>query len=161
MKYQCSRRSPGSCKRSAHFAGLAAFAAYLARPLLLSSSQSGYGYFSSFSLALFCFLLALADSLTELRVSTIFSFVVVKVRSVLRSKSLVCLFDLSNAASAFPVLAEFSEKIGDPSSRTKGFSSSLARTDGALALDDIPAALMFRQSAVEALREYEDAMTGD
>jgi hypothetical protein len=116
MKYQCSRRSPGSCKRSVHFAGLAAFAAYLARPLLLSSSQLGYGYFSSLSLALFCFLLALAGSLTGLRVRTIFSFVVVKVRSVLRSKSLVCLFDLSNAASAFPVLVEFSEKIGDPSS---------------------------------------------
>ena len=126
MKYQCSRRSLGSCKRSAHFAGLAAFAAYLARPLLLSS-QSGYGYFSSLSLALFCFLMALADSLTGLCVHTIFSFVVVKVRSVLRSESLVCLFDLSNAVSEFPVLAK---KIGDPSSRTKGFSYSLARTDG-------------------------------
>jgi hypothetical protein len=54
-----------------------------------------------------------------------------------------------------------SEKIGDPSSRTKGFSYSLARTDGALALDAIPAALMLHQSAVEALRECEDAMTGD
>jgi len=104
---------------------------------------------------------ALADSLTGLCVRTIFPFVVVKVRSALRSKSLVCLFDLSNAASSFPVLAEFSEKFGDPSSRTKGFSYSLARTDGALALDAIPAALMLRQSAVEALRECEDTMTGD
>jgi hypothetical protein len=43
----------------------------------------------------------------------------------------------------------------------KVFSYSLARTDGALALDAIPAALMLHQSAVEALRECEDAMTGD
>lgn len=40
------------------------------------------------------------------------------------------------------------------------FSYSLARTDGALALDAISAALMLHQSAVEALRECEDAMTG-
>jgi hypothetical protein len=73
-----------------------------------------------------------ADSLIGLRVRTIFSFVVVKVRSVVRSKSLVYPLDLSNATSAFPVLAEFSEKIGDPSSRTKGFSHSLVRTDGGL-----------------------------
>lgn len=156
MKYQCSRRSPRSCKRSVHFSGLAAFAAYLARPLLFFSSQSGYGNFSSLSLSSsLLFPASTSCSLTGLRVRTIFSFVVVKVRSVLRSKSLVCLFDLSNAASAFPVLAEFSERIGDPSSRTKGFSYSLARTDGGLALDAIPAALMLRQSVVE------DAMTGD
>jgi hypothetical protein len=32
---------------------------------------------------------------------------------------------------------------------------------GPLALDAIPAVLMLHQSAVEALRECEDAMTGD
>jgi len=53
MKHQCSRRSPGSCKRSAHFAELAAFAAYLAGPLLLSS----------FSIGLWILLLTLSGSL--------------------------------------------------------------------------------------------------
>jgi hypothetical protein len=98
---------------------------------------------------------ALADSLTGLRVRIVFSFVAVKVRSVLRSKSLVCLFDLSNTLSAFPLLVEFSDIIGDPSSRTKGFSCSLARTDAAL---DVMLALTLRRSAVEALRECEDAI---
>jgi hypothetical protein len=102
---------------------------------------------------------ALDDSLTGLRVLIVFSFVVVKVRSVLRSKSLVCLVDLSNALSACPVLAEFSDKTGDPSSRTKGFSYSLARTGAAR--DAIPATLTLRRSAVEALRECEDAMIKD
>ena len=49
--------------------------------------------------------------------------------------------------------------MGDPSSRTKGFSYSLARIGAAL--DVIPAALMLRLSAVEALRECEDAILLD
>jgi hypothetical protein len=49
--------------------------------------------------------------------------------------------------------------MGDPSLRTKGFSYSLARIGAAL--DVIPAALMLRLSAVEALRECEDAILLD
>src|SRR5947207_2887011 len=97
----------------------------------------------------------LADSLTGLRVRTAFSFVVMKVRCVFRSRPLVCLLDLSKTLSAFPLLAEFSDGSGDPSSRMNVFSYSLACTDAVL--DAIPA-LMLRRSAVEALRECEDAI---
>ena len=118
-----------------------------------------------FSIGLWTLLLALsgslllpvpADSLTGLRVRIAFSFVVVKVRSVLLSNSLVCLFDFSKALSTPTPLGEVSDRVGDPSSRTKGFSYSLARVGAAL--DVMPAALMLRLSAVEALRECEDAI---
>ena len=99
---------------------------------------------------------AVADSLTGLRVHAIFSFVVVKVRSVLRSKSPVCRRCLSKDRSTSAGSTEFSDRIGDPSSRTCGFSYSLARTDAAL--DASPAALIFRRSAVEAFRECRDAI---
>ena len=99
---------------------------------------------------------ALAKSFTGLRVRIVFSFVVVNVRSVLRSRSLVCRFCLSNALSASAGSAEFSDRIGDPLSRTCGFSYSLARTDPAL--EASPAAFIFRRSAVEALRECEAAI---
>jgi hypothetical protein len=116
-----------------------------------------------FSAGLWTLLLALsgslllpvpADSLTGLRVRIAFSFVVAKVRSVLHSKSLVCLFDFSKALSMPMPPADVSDRMGDPSSWAKGFSYSLAR-EGA-ALDVIPAALMLRLSAVEALRECEN-----
>jgi len=56
-------------------------------------------------------------------------------------------------------LADVSDRMGDPSSWTKGFSYSLARVGAAL--DVIPAALMLRLSAVEALRECEKAILLD
>jgi hypothetical protein len=56
-------------------------------------------------------------------------------------------------------LADVSDRMGDPSSWTKGFSYSLARVGAAL--DVIPAALMLRLSVAEALRECENAILLD
>ncbi len=100
---------------------------------------------------------ALLDSFTGLLVRITFSRVVVKVRSVLRSQSLVCRPDFSKALSATAPLLRFSDGTGDPSSRTKGFSYSLVRKDAALD-GPAPPAFILRRSLVDAARVWNDAI---
>ena len=100
---------------------------------------------------------ALLDSLTGLLVRVTFSLVVVKVRSVLRSQSLVCRLGFSKALSTSTPLLRFSDGTGDRSSRTKGFSYSLARKDAALD-GPTPPAFILRRSLVDAARVWNDAI---
>jgi hypothetical protein len=133
MKYQCSRRSSGSCKRSAHFAGLAA---YLARPLLLSSHQSSYGYFSSPSLALFYSITSRSFDRTSCPYYPLFRSCESPLRPSLEVASpsvrpVECCVSISSVVRVF-------RKTSDPSPRTKGFSHSLMRTDGGPSLGCYP-----------------------